>query len=100
MMYDRIVTSVLGPVSLLMKFPFNQKKKKRKKKGFSNVSINGLKTLPCAYQKKKKKKKKIHCLVGNGVGLNSKIHGHGLCHVILMHSLLVYEMKYIMVYFS
>ena len=87
MMYDRIVTSVLGPVSFLMKFPFNQKKK-RKKKGFSNVSINGLKTLPCAYPKKKK------------IGLNSKIHGHGLCHVILMHSLLVYEMKYIMVYFS
>ena len=27
MMYDRIVTSVLGPVSFLMKFPFNQKKK-------------------------------------------------------------------------
>ena len=51
MMYDRIVTSVLGPVSFLMKFPFNQKKKN----GFSNVSINGLKTLPCAYPKKKKK---------------------------------------------
>ena len=34
MMYDRIVTSVLGPVSFLMKFPFNQKKKKEKKKDF------------------------------------------------------------------
>ena len=31
MMYDRIVTSVLGPVSFLMKFPFNQKKKRKKK---------------------------------------------------------------------
>ena len=34
MMYDRIVTSVLGPVSFLMKFPFNQKKKKKKKRIF------------------------------------------------------------------
>ena len=96
MMYDRIVTSVLGPVSFLMKFPFNQKKKKKKKRIFK-CQHQWIKDIALCVSKKKKK---IHCLVGNGVGLNSKIHGHGLCHVILMHSLLVYEMKYIMVYFS
>ena len=54
-MYDRIVTSVLGPVSFLMKFPFNQKKKKEKKRIFK-CQHQWIKDIALCVSKKKKKK--------------------------------------------
>ena len=54
MMYDRIVTSVLGPVSFLMKFPFNQKKKKEKKRIFK-CQHQWIKDIALCVSKKKKK---------------------------------------------
>ena len=62
MMYDRIVTSVLGPVSFLMKFPFNQKKKKKKKRIFK-CQHQWIKDIALCVSKKKKKKKKYIALL-------------------------------------